>query len=197
MIADASATKIGLLAFTGRFQPFHVDHLAMARLAFDRAFRVVFGVTNPDPTEHAAHPASPHRHLASANPFSYAQRASLIAASLRADGIVESRFCILPFPLDEPARWPGLLPPGTPQLVRVFSEWEREKSRRFAAAGYPPVILQGDLGSRISATDIRRCLHSGEPWQHWVPPGARELLREWVRWEAPTRRRSGICANGG
>lgn len=197
MIADASATKIGLLAFTGRFQPFHVDHLAMARYAFDRAFRVVFGVTNADPTEREAHPASSHRHLASANPFSYAQRSSLIAASLRADGIVDSRFSIVPFPLDEPARWPALLPPGTPQLVRVFSEWEREKSRRFAAAGYPPMVLQGDLGSRICATDIRRCLQSGEPWQHWVPLGARELLREWLRRQPLTGLQSGTFAHGG
>jgi hypothetical protein len=91
-----------------------------------------------------------------------------------------ARYDIVPFPLDEPARWPALVPGGTPQLVRVFTDWEREKLRRFEAAGYPVVALQGDPARRISATDIRAALASGAPWQHWVPPGARELLASWT-----------------
>lgn len=180
MNTSAAQGQAELLAVTGRFQPFHVDHLALVRHALDRAGQVVIGITNPDSAARVAHPASAHRHLASANPFDYAQRERLIAAALHADGIDAARYRIVAFPLDEPARWPALLPPGTPQLVRVFSDWEREKVRRFAAAGYPPLVLQGDPATRVSATGIRRCLASGEAWQHWVPPGARELLVDWV-----------------
>lgn len=163
-----------LLAVTGRFQPFHVQHLELVRLALDRSDQVLIGVTNPDPHDRRAHPASAHRHLESANPYTYAERDRAIAAALQADGVPRSRFRILPFPLDDPDRWPALVPPGTPQLVRVYSAWEREKVRRFDAAGYPAIVLEGDPANRVSGTEIRCRIAAGESWSEWVPPGARE-----------------------
>ena len=145
------------------------------------ADRVLIGVTNADAAELRRHPASPHRHLTTANPFSFEQRRQLIDAALAAAGVAAARYEILPFPLDEPERWPAIVPPGTPQLVRVFSDWEREKVRRFAAAGYAPRVLTGDAATRVSGSDIRRAMQAWQPWQQWVPPGARELLQRWQR----------------
>lgn len=176
----AGATRtLQRIAVTGRFQPIHLDHLALLQHAFAQARHVVIGITNPEPAARTAHPASAHRHLAAANPWTYAERAALIDAALRCDGVKAARYTILPFPLDEPARWPALLPTGTPQLVRVFSDWEREKVRRFASAGYPPRVLEGNAATRLSASDIRSAMQNAEPWQQWVPPGARELLARW------------------
>jgi nicotinamide mononucleotide adenylyltransferase len=177
------------IAFTGRFQPFHGDHLDMVRHALSVAQQVVIGITNPDGAPRTAHPGSAHRHLDAANPFTYAQREQLVDAALRVDGIARSRYRIVPFPLDEPALWPALLAPGTPQLVRVFSDWEREKVRRFAAAGYPPIVLQGDPARRLKATDLRESLQRGDTLLEAVPPGARELLAGWF---TPT----GVDAHG-
>lgn len=180
MPASAGPTREFELAIvTGRFQPFHVQHLELVRLALERTSCVIVGVTNPEPEDRRAHPASAHRHLASANPFTYAQREQAIDAALRADGVARDRYRIVPFPLDEPARWPAVAPPGTPQFVRVYSDWEREKARRFEAAGYPPVVLEGDLDTRVSGTEIRRRMASGESWEAWVPPGAREAVTRW------------------
>lgn len=180
MNSTESLARIGALAFTGRFQPFHLDHLAMVRYALEQADRVIIGITNPDPAARISHPASAHRHLAAANPFSYAQRQNLIVAALQADGIATARVSIVPFPLEDPSHWQNLMPRGTPQLVRVFSDWEREKLRRFESAGFPTIVLHGDLSNRICASDVRRMIEHGEPWQSWVPPGARELLSEWL-----------------
>jgi len=177
---DANRT-LDHIAVTGRFQPIHLDHLALLRHAFEIARQVFIGITNPEPGVRTAHPASAHRHLASANPWTYVERRTLIDAALRSEGVEPSRYTIVPFPLDEPARWPELLPRGTPQLVRVFSDWEREKVRCFAAAGYPPKVLEGDPATRLSASNIRCAMRNEEPWQHWVPPGPRELLAEWAR----------------
>ena len=178
----ASTTRrLERIAVTGRFQPIHFDHLALLQHAFAQARHVVIGITNPQPAVRTAHPASPHRHLAEANPWTYDERAELIDAALRCDGVNADRYSILPFPLDEPTQWPALLPPGTPQLVRVFSDWEREKVRRFAAAGYPPQVLEGDPATRLSASDIRSAMQNAAPWQHWVPLGARERLADWQR----------------
>lgn len=179
MSASALAARRDLLAVTGRFQPFHCDHLDLVQHALAIADRVLIGVTNADAAALRPHPASPHRHLASANPYSFEQRRQLIDAALTAAGVAAARYQVVPFPLDEPGRWPAIVPPGTSQLVRVFSDWEREKARRFAAAGYPPTVLTGDASSRVSGADIRASMQAGRPWQHWVPRGARELLQRW------------------
>jgi nicotinamide mononucleotide adenylyltransferase len=180
MSPAASSTSWPLLAVTGRFQPFHVDHLELVQWALAHASRVCIGITNPGGEARQAHPASAHRHRADANPWSDAQRAALIRAALQAAGVAASRYDIVPFPLDDPSRWAAIVPAGTPQLVRVFTDWEREKLRRFEAAGYPVVALEGDPARRVSATDIRAALAGGAAWQHWVPPGARELLAGWT-----------------
>lgn len=169
-----------LLAVTGRFQPFHIDHLELVLWALARAQRVCIGITNPVGELRQPHPSSAHRHRADANPWNDAQREALVRAALAAAGVDAARYDIVPFPLDDPARWATRVPPGTPQLVRVFSDWEREKLRRFEAAGWPVVALQGDPARRVSATDIRAALASGAPWRQWVPPGARELLAGWT-----------------
>ena len=169
-----------LIAFTGRFQPFHRQHLEMVRHALRLAERVVIGVTNPEDRPREQHPSSAHRHLAEANPLSFAQRRQLIEAALQADGIAVSQWEVIAFPLDGSEHWSSLIPPGTPQLVRVFSAWEREKVRRFAAAGYPPVILEGDAASRLSASAVRQALRDTRRVPVSVPPGARELLAGWL-----------------
>ena len=184
MSGPAPGARLGLIAVTGRFQPFHRDHLDLVQQALAIADRALIGVTNADAAALRRHPASPHRHLPSANPYSFEQRRQLIDAALSTAGIAAARYEIVPFPLDEPERWPAIVRPGTPQLVRVFSDWEREKIRRFAAAGYPPQVLTGDMGSRVSGADIRVAMQGQQPWQHWVPRGARELLQSW-QGEAP------------
>lgn len=182
-MCPTAAPMYDLLAVTGRFQPFHNDHLDLVRYALTQARRVVIGITNPDANQCVSHPTSPHRHLAGSNPFSYRQRELLISAALAGDAVEPARVLIVPFPLDEPGRWPQILPVGTPQLVRTFSDWEREKVRRFAAAGYPPIVLQGDPQRRISASEIRDCIAEGGDWQHRVPAEVRTLLSAWLERE--------------
>ena len=179
-MTTAVAPSLPLVVFTGRFQPFHLDHLEMVRHALGLAERVLIGVTNADEANLIPHAASAHRHLASANPFSYQQRVQLIDAALQAETIARERYDIVPFPLDTPERWPALVAPGTPQLVRVYSDWEREKVRRFAAAGYPPLVVEGDAAKRLTATEVRRALAAGEAVPGSVPVGARELLQSWL-----------------
>lgn len=169
-----------LVAFTGRFQPFHSQHLEMVRFALQRATRVLIGITNPEDDHHEHHPTSSHRHLDESNPLSVSQRQQLIEAALFEDGISASCWQVFPFPLDRCECWPLLIPPGTPQLVRVFSAWEREKVRRFEAAGYPPLVVEGDLANRLSASEIRQTIRTSGRVPESVPLGARELLGSWL-----------------
>lgn len=179
-MSSAGSFPLSLVAFTGRFQPFHRDHLEMVGHALRLASKVVIGITNPDASKREPHPSSKHRHLAESNPLTCAQRKQLVVAALQAEGMEPSRFDIVPFPLDEVQRWPELIPLGTPQLVRVFSDWEREKVRRFAAAGYPPIVIEGNPATRLEATAVRRAMAASGRVPDDVPPGARELLSGWL-----------------
>jgi cytidyltransferase-like protein len=177
--ADLLAVNYPLVIVTGRFQPFHNQHLELMLYALRLAERVIVGITNAEPGALRAHAASPHRHLTGANPYSFEQRRQMILAALTAAGIDAKRVDIRPFPLEDSTLWPEIAPPGTPQLVRVFSDWEREKVRRFTAAGYPPLVLTGNAAQRISGSAIRAAMQSNAPWQQWVPAGARECLLAW------------------
>jgi nicotinamide-nucleotide adenylyltransferase len=165
------------IAVTGRFQPFHVDHLKLLEEALSRAALVLIGITNPDHRSLQPTAASAHRHLAAANPFSYFERLLFIEAALEHLGVARTRYIITPFPLDEPSTWTAYVPAGTPQLVRIFSDWERDKSHRLAVA-YPVIELQGDARRRVSASDIRAAMARGDDaWRRLVPAGTRALLK--------------------
>ena len=175
----AGAGRTPLLAITGRFQPFHRDHLELVQHGLETAERVVIGITNPDARSLRAIPASPHRHLDDANPFSYLERLRMIHAALDAVGVDRLRYDIVPFPLDTPAVWETYVPRAATQLVRVYSAWEREKARRLREGGYPVRVLEGDGAARVSGTAIRAALFANTSWSQWVPDGARECLQQW------------------
>lgn len=170
-------SKYPTLAVTGRFQPFHRDHAWLVDHALSLSDCLLIGITNPDVRSLVAFATSEHRHLPHANPFSYLERQQMIRAALAAAGIPSGRYEIVPFPLDSPAACSAYVPIGTPQLVRVFSEWEQTKVERLETAGYPVVVLQGDASRRVSGSRVRAALSSGEPWERWVPDAvARYIL---------------------
>jgi nicotinamide mononucleotide adenylyltransferase len=164
------------LAVTGRFQPFHHDHLALVLELLTRAERVIVGITNPDDRSLQAVPTSSHRHRVEANPFGFLARKRMIEAALTRAGVPSDRYDVVPFPLDAPEVWSSYIPLGTTQVVRVYSEWESAKAAGLADGGYPVLELQGDLATRLSATDVRAAMREGRAWRHLVPDGAREVL---------------------
>ncbi len=164
------------IAITGRFQPFHRDHLDLVVHGLKLADRVIIGITNPDRRSLKAVPSSAHRHQAGANPFTYLERQRIIRAALNGAAVDLGRYEIVPFPLDAPNVWPDYISLSTPQLVRVFSDWERDKVTTLRNGGYEVVVLDGDPADRISASNVRAAMAAGQPWQHWLPRGSAEAL---------------------
>lgn len=68
--------------FTGRFQPFHNQHLEVVEALSHTFKRIIIGVTNPDISKLQAHNASLHRHTDEANPFTFESRVRIIRKSL-------------------------------------------------------------------------------------------------------------------
>lgn len=162
---------------TGRFQPVHGQHLELIGLALRRCAHVIVAVTNPDSGARHTEPTSAHRHTAAANPFGYLERAWLLRAALRDAGMAEAT-TVVPFDLTRPQVWAEYVPRRARQFVRVYSEWERDKADRLAAAGYPLTVLDGDPASKVEATGIRSALAAGAGWSALVPPATVPVLRE-------------------
>lgn len=161
---------------TGRFQPVHDDHLRLFRRALADADALVVAVTNPDPGTHRAEPAAEHRHQAEANPFTYFERLLLLTAAVGADPVLAGRVHVVPFDLARPERWESYVPLDAVQHVGVYGDWEREKVRRLAAAGYRVVAAPGDPAARRSGTAVRAALRAAG-WEDLVPAATVPVLR--------------------
>jgi len=162
---------IPLGCVTGRFQPVHEQHLALFEIALAECQHLAIAVTNPDPGAHHRERTSAHRHTASANPFTYFERLRLLEAALRDRGLAD-RATTVPFDLTRPEFWPQYVPLSARQFVRAYSDWERQKARWFAQAGYAVVVLDGDQSDRMSASDIRAGMRAGDRGWHALVPAA-------------------------
>ena len=160
----------------GRFQPFHNGHLEYVLEAAGRCRELLVGITNPGPDPVPAEPASPHRHLAEANPFPFAERSAMIRAALAEAKMDLRRVAMVPFPLDDPTLWNRYVPAETVHFIRVFSDWEAEKAARLRAAGFAVVELPAPPAKEVSGTEVRRRLAEGGDWRELVPPAVAVLI---------------------
>ncbi len=162
----------------GRFQPFHLGHLAYCRLGLARGDTLVVGITNFDPGLTLPEPANPARHEPAANPFTYWERAIMIRDALLEDGVPPGRLIVVPFPIQQPERWRHYVP-GDPadsiHVIRVFSAWEAEKVRRLEAVGLRvEAIAERQKG--LSASEVRARIAADNGWERLVP----KAVREWI-----------------
>jgi nicotinamide-nucleotide adenylyltransferase len=165
---------------TGRFQPVHAQHLGLVGIALGECEHVIVAITNPDPGTWHQESTSAHRHTPSANPFTFYERARLLAAAFAAEGWTQ-RTSIVPLELARPASWFHYVPAAARQYVRAYSAWEREKARRLEGAGYAVTLLDGDERERRSAGEIRdRMAARDAAWERLVPSATIPLLRQFL-----------------
>ena len=165
---------------TGRFQPVHAQHAGLFQIALAECRHLIVAVTNADPAARRQEPASAHRHTASANPFTYFERARLLEALLR-DRAASGRITIVPFDLGRPEAWSHYVPLSARQYVRTYGDWERYKAQQLEAAGYAVKSLNGDPRGRITANDIRARMRAADAsWRSLVPPPTVALLDEFL-----------------
>jgi nicotinamide-nucleotide adenylyltransferase len=66
-------------------------------------------------------------------------------------------------------------------FLTIYDEWGRRKLDRFRSMGLRTEVLwekkREDKG--LSASDIRRSMALGEPWEHLVPPATAALMHLW------------------
>ena len=180
---------IALGCVTGRFQPAHIQHVNLFEIALAECRHVIVAVTNPDTGARHEEAASPHRHTAAANPFTYFERVRLLQAAVREAGYAE-RMTFVPFDLTRRDFWPQYVPLHARHFVRTFTAWEREKVSRLQRAGYDVRVVEGEPSSRISAGGIRASISAGNvDWHSLVPAATQPLIDEFLA-HVPMARRS-------
>lgn len=163
-----------LAAVTGRFQPVHDQHLELFALALAEHDHLVVAVTNPDTGARHAAATSAHRHTDDANPFTFYERARLLAAALAGAGLAD-RTTVVPFDLTRPHLWAEYVPRTAVQYVRAYSPWEKDKAGRLADGGYAVVVVDGDPAAKRDAADIRARFADGT-WTGLVPAATVPVL---------------------
>ena len=164
----------GAVCFTGRFQPFHKQHLEVVEAICDEYDLVIIGITNPDLGKLNEHVESAHRHTDQANPFDFEARREIVLASLGNSTNIE----IIPFDLESPDSWQ--VPSETTFALRIFSPWELSKQVLFESNGYATQLI-APPEHKLSASSIREQLATGDlAWQEQVSPNARDqILTAW------------------
>ena len=165
--------------FTGRFQPFHNQHLEVLTALSQKFDRILIGVTNPDLENLQEHAASQHRHTDSANPFSYESRVKIIKDSIANQSEFKNlEIEIIAFDLTDPTSWQ--VPAETVFALRIFSPWEASKLTLFSDLGFETFELPAP-SIKLSASDIRESLEANDSaWENSVVTGAIATIKsEW------------------
>jgi len=148
----------------GRFQPFHLGHLDLARQILGDNDEAIIAITS-----------SQFNYLPK-DPFTSGERIEMIHNSLRDEGVdisrcyvaaVENQFNI--------ATWAGYLKSSLPSFDRVYSgnEYVSMLLRDSGIDVIPPRFLERD---KFTATAIRNLIISGGDWQSRVPRAVSELI---------------------
>jgi nicotinamide-nucleotide adenylyltransferase len=169
--------------FTGRFQPFHNQHLEVLTALSHKFDCIIIGVTNPDLNNLQEHGASQHRHTGDANPFSYESRVKIIKDSIaNLPELIATEIEIIAFDLTDPASWQ--VPTQTVFALRIFTPWEASKLTLFSDLGFETLELPAPT-VKLSASDIRKSLGSNESyWHSLVSPGAISTIQQ--EWDSAT-----------
>lgn len=162
----------------GRFQVLHNDHLKYILAGSARCAHLVVGITNPDPALIREDPSDPGRSAPQANPLTYFERYTMVRRVLMGEGLTQQEFSIVPFPINLPELYPYYLPMEATFYLTIYDDWGKRKLQLFQSQGLKTEVLwERPLAEKgLRAGEIRRMIALGEPWEHLVPQGTREVI---------------------
>lgn len=176
MIDPKAPVSIGMIH--GRFQPFHNGHLLYMQEAMKFVDGLlIVGIKNPTASQNIVEASDDHRHLSSANPFSYLQRSLMISRSVHVDlrhaGPLE--IAIVPFDVNRIETW-GWIPPTAVQFVNLLDPWDHVKRGMFSSRRLD--VVETGIPRVTSGEEIRLRRLKGKQYRHLVPKGTASLLQQ-------------------
>lgn len=146
----------------GRFQPFHLGHLHAVGYALNGVDRLLLGI------------GSSNRSREPENPFTVAERRSMILESLDAEARVRVAVCDIP-DVQNHIRWMGIIRDTLPPFDVIFTN-DDTTARLYRREGVPVSDIPFLDRPSLSGTVIRERIPAGRPWEDLVPAGTARVL---------------------
>jgi len=146
----------------GRFQPFHLGHLAALQFAIPKVDKLWLGL------------GSSNKPIEKNNPFSIEERKKMILSSI--DDLIQNKISIFPIPdLDNHVKWIQNIDTIVPDYEIIFSNdpmTEHLYSKRNVQVIAIPFLKRDQL----SGTRLRDLIKSDQKWNDLVPEGTKLIL---------------------
>ena len=146
----------------GRFQPFHLGHLAALRFALPKVDKLWLGL------------GSSNKPMEKNNPFSVDERKKMILSSI--EDSIKNKISIFPIhDLDDHVKWIQNIDTIVPDYEIIFSNdpmTEHLYSKRKIQVTAIPFLKRDQL----SGTRLRDLIKSDQKWDDLVPEGTKILL---------------------
>ena len=165
-------------AVCGRFQIFHLDHLAYVLAAAQKCEHLIIGITSPDASVSPEEATDQNRGKAKENPCTYYERMKMIESALLEAGLRRDRFDIVPFPIGKPELLQYYLPDEATVFVTILDQWGYAKKERLEEYGYRVFVLWEREEKRLSSTMIRKCIMQDQEWREFVPDATYKYVTE-------------------
>lgn len=153
---------------TGRFQPFHNGHLALARQALEECKELVIVI------------GSAQFNFIEKDPFTAGERVLMIHKALEDAGMDLSRCFVIPVPNDENnARWLANLRSQVPPFDVLYSG--NSFVDHLAKSQDPSLAVKSprfEKKKEYNGTVIRGLIVSGKKWKHLVPAAVARVIED-------------------
>ncbi|HYB45663.1 MAG TPA: nicotinamide-nucleotide adenylyltransferase [Nitrososphaerales archaeon] len=154
--------RVGLLV--GRFQPFHLGHLAAVKFALRRVDYLYVVVGSAEKSHERD------------NPFTAGERISMIKSALDGSGVNPSKWMAIPIADSEShSVWVSSVESMVPTFDVVFTN-DALTFLLFKEEGIEVKSVPFLDRKRYSATNVRDRILERKDWQHLVPPQVARLV---------------------
>jgi nicotinamide-nucleotide adenylyltransferase len=152
--------------FVGRFQPFHLGHLAAIKDVLKEVDELVIVIGSAQSSHNLN------------NPFTAGERLIMVRKALEEAGIGYSRVWVVPVPdAHLHMMWVSALEGYTPPFDVVYSN-EPLTRRLFIEAKYKVKAVRFHERKLYSSTEIRERMLTGKSWEKLVPKGVAAFIKE-------------------
>ncbi len=146
----------------GRFQPFHLGHLAAVKFALENVDSLSIGI------------GSSNRFNEKRNPFSAEERKEMISSSLDSSDLEKIKIYFVP-DVNDHEKWTYQVDSIIPKYDVVFSN-DDFTHNLYKKRGINVVSVPLKQREILSGTDIRQKIATNQSWDDLVPDGTRKVL---------------------
>ena len=150
----------------GRFQPFHLGHLAALEFALSKVDKLWLGL------------GSSNKPMEKNNPFSVEERQQMILSSI--EDSIKNKISIYPIPdLDNHVKWIENIDTIVPDYEIVFSN-DPMTEHLYSKRNVDVITIPFLKRDQLSGTRLRELIKSDQKWDDLVPEGTKILIQNFA-----------------